>query len=784
MITIFSDFNHLVKDKDTFIAQDVKDYVVAYNEILRVLDQKKDKTIYIRVPVVVNWFKRMAERYPQGSIIFEEIDARKYLQNLWGIQIPEDVSPDQLLSAGLLEIADIPNPGENFDDFILRVFYDQIYVAKNFHLSNLVEILQVFDEEKWKQNQESLLVYNIFLNRITNWRTNETDPDRRKIITKLEDQQKSLLHDLKRYKNLRFYESIGQVLMGEDYDNYRGLNLDLNNFSVNETEIPDVIQNVKYHLNQLAPIKDEKDLLSTIDSLSGLLFIEFDYLENMLLENPDLISEKVIIALSEKFSSLQDFVQSRVRKLRDLIMPEKPQKPNPSWGVDQMLKWATEEYLPYQSFCDKNNILDESLYPMSIVFSDWLVDNWIEINANSHRLVFNIFPNIANDFNQDNTINLVLVIDNLAWMMASDLEALLRQNDFNLISKQPYLSMLPSETEVSKKCLLAGTPTYKDIDESSYTTIIEKGWVPYFNDASFKYLGNPGNLKALESIDAKTFVVNFHGIDNALHMSSDKLGLPHVQHVHNILEGFVATIVAFIKKHHLQEHISIHVVTDHGSIRLPKKAKNKLKPEDFNDSKFPEVSHRFVSVTNIGYEQLSDYLKEDCAFIPSNVFGNDKHYLCAKGANRFKPTDETTYVHGGVSPEEVIVPYMKFEAIKERVQDLTVHLVDREFRYRQEQIIFDLGNPNRYKVDDIRLTVLNLNIKAEPTTIDSLGDSKMSRVAIDGLFMKTNNIEEKNSIKLQISYYCLGKRYSFTATLPIEMKSMVDLDTSMFDDLG
>jgi hypothetical protein len=87
-------------------------------------------------------------------------------------------------------------------------------------------------------------------------------------------------------------------------------------------------------------------------------------------------------------------------------------------------------------------------------------------------------------------------------------------------------------------------------------------------------------------------------------------------------------------------------------------------------------------------------------------------------------------------------------------------------------------------VNDIRLTVLNSNIKAEPTTIDSLEDSHMSRVAIDGLFMKTNNIDEKNFINLKITYDYLGKRYSFIANLPIEMKSMVDLDTSMFDDLG
>jgi len=127
-------------------------------------------------------------------------------------------------------------------------------------------------------------------------------------------------------------------------------------------------------------------------------------------------------------------------------------------------------------------------------------------------------------------------------------------------------------------------------------------------------------------------------------------------------ESFVDKVIGFIKKHNIQNQVRIHIVTDHGSIRIPDEAPNDLDPNFFKSSKFPEVSHRYVSVTNIGFTQLPDYLKKDCVLLPSNEFGNEKHYLCAKRANRFKPTENSSYVHGGVSPEEVIVPYMTFEA--------------------------------------------------------------------------------------------------------------------------
>jgi predicted protein tyrosine phosphatase len=213
-------------------------------------------------------------------------------------------------------------------------------------------------------------------------------------------------------------------------------------------------------------------------------------------------------------------------------------------------------------------------------------------------MVFNILPNNADRLKSDESINLVLVIDNLWWGLVPIIKDLFQMHGFFLSKVEPYLSMLPSETEISKKCLLAGTPTYNDIDNKTYKNIIEKGWVPYFNDATFQYISDPGKLADIGEITGHTYVVNYLAIDKALHMSSDQIGMPHLKYISNLLEGFVETIAEFIDKHDLKKKIVIHVLTDHGSTTIPVGIANDLDLSGFKSTEFTIRSPRYIAVAN------------------------------------------------------------------------------------------------------------------------------------------------------------------------------------------
>jgi len=140
-------------------------------------------------------------------------------------------------------------------------------------------------------------------------------------------------------------------------------------------------------------------------------------------------------------------------------------------------------------------------------------------------------------------------------------------------------------------------------------------------------------------------------------------------------------------------------------------------------------------------------------------------------------------VHGGLSPEEVVVPHLVFEAAVAPVQDLTVIMANNQFRYRMETVELEIGNPNAYAVENIHVATLNSNFEMEPQKVDWLNSGRNIPIRVRGLFKQTHNPEERALLSFLIRYECHGERHTQTVKLPIEMKAMVMVkDTSIFDD--
>jgi hypothetical protein len=176
-------------------------------------------------------------------------------------------------------------------------------------------------------------------------------------------------------------------------------------------------------------------------------------------------------------------------------------------------------------------------------------------------------------------------------------------------------------------------------------------------------------------------------------------------------------------------------------------------------------------------------LKLDCFFLPANDFMNPENVLCARRGNRFLPTDKDFYVHGGLLPEEIIVPYMVFEPTTVSTQDLTILLKKNEFRYRMETIELEIGNPNDSAVDQIQVSLLNGNVESEPVRIALLNGKKNMAIQLKARFKVTSILEEQSNLHIRIRYHAHGEQHTFDVLPKITMKKMVEeKSTSVFDD--
>ena len=780
MITVVYDPLDLVHHPDGKVSK-ISEYPKVIQGFLKDFDDGQLRTIFIANSVILQWFKNMSMRYPQGTFTFETADARGALAQRWGIDIPETVTNEEIMQAGLLSSDLHPQPGFSFEDTLLAHYYAPNLTSKTFPITKLPSLLEAVEPQKWKDNLSIPLLARTLRARMEEWKSKARSSDQRQLVEMFAADPNALQHQLMSFRVLRSYPAIGDAVLGATFDLFRVLKLPLEDLKVEDSKIPQTIQQVTYYLNSQQP-QNSEDLAVLLERTSGLLTVEFETIEKHLRDHPDWISAELMDQIEQKFSEHIRRSTRRIKALREMIRPAKPSDPDPNWDAESMLAWATDSYLPYQAWCDRQEQFDPDFYVIGDRFSEWLISKWDDLHANSKRMVFNILPNKAAELKQSGIVNLVLVIDNLGWSFSEMLRDLFQDQGYFLAEAEPYLAMLPTETEISKKCLLASAVGYTELDNKTYTGIIEKGWVPYFNDKAFRYISDIGSLDKIETIDASTYVVNYLAVDKALHKSADEIGMPHREQIHYLLAKLVENTIKFIDKHDLKENTRIHVVSDHGSTRIPVEQQNDLDMALFKTDGFEERSHRYLKVSNDRFEKLADNLRFDCFLLSANKFRNDENYLCARRGNRFIATDKRSYVHGGLLPEEVLVPYMVFEPATVPIQDLTVILKKTEFRYRPETVELEIGNPNHTAVEQILVSILNGNVESEPERIALLISNRNVGVQVKARFKSTNIPEEQNNLRIRIRFEARGEAHVFEVNKPITMKKLVDeKNTDIFD---
>lgn len=761
--------------------REISAYPQLVKSCLASLAEGKNQTITLSRPALLQWFKNMSARYPQGAFVFETLDARLALAQKWGVEIPASVTNEDILQAGLLALDLQPQPGFSFEDTLLAHFYAPIFSAKTFPFTQIAALLKAVEPQRWRKHKAVPLLARTLHNRLEEWKSKARSSEQRRLVELFAADPIALKRSLMQFRLLRGYPALGEALLGETFDLFRALKLMMEDLEIQEAEIRETVIQITYLLNNQQPNSPD-DLAALLETASGLLAVEFEAVEKALLAHPDWITPEIMEQVEAKFAAQSRWLRRRLEALRGMIQPPKPAAPELEWDVERMLAWARDDYLPYQAWCDAQDRFEAGLYALGDKFSEWLMARWNDLHANSRRMVFNLLPNIAAELKRPGWVNLVLVVDNLGWSFSEMLRELFQERGYYLVAAEPYIAMAPSETEISKKCLLSGAVGYQAMDDKTYKGIIENGWVPYFNDRAFRYLSDIGALSTVQAIDAVAYVVNYLAVDKALHRSADEIGMPQRVHIQHLLENLVEKCVQFIEKHGLQENIRIHVVSDHGSTRIPAEIPNDLDPSFFKTSGFDARSHRYITVSPERFAGLADNLRLDCFFLPANDFLNPENVLCARRGNRFIPTAKDFYVHGGLLPEEMIVPYLVFEPAAAPLQNLTVLLRKTEYRYRMESIELELGNPNDLAVENIAIMVLNGNVESEPARVASLNGKTKTLLQIQARFRQTKVPEDQTSLRLRVRFQARGEQHSFDFQAKITMKKMVEEKSSdLFD---
>jgi len=407
----------------------------------------------------------------------------------------------------------------------------------------------------------------------------------------------------------------------------------------------------------------EADFLKVLQSTSGLLAKEFDLLHSILTSGRFAVTEEVVTRLQDHFGPGGAVPRIKLGLLGHLVVPLRPQIPpdDVNWNWQEWLDWVRDEYIPYRHWQQASLESDPDLEAMVSRFSDWYVSNYESIHANPERSIVHALTQLSEQIAQDE-ISLVFVIDCLPLTFVDELNTAFTSAGFHRHAAESVCALLPTFTEVCKPLLISGEWT---ADFSSYKKAVEHRGAQAWGGKAVRYFG--GDLNALRGSGPQdkqsVLVLNYLPGDETLHTDVLAAGSTYEEELHRIYCRLAeAAREVFERCGSQADKFGVYVLTDHGATRLLAEETDCIDSAVLK-SLFPTEKHRFAAIEDGDIDSIPTNLWDFGYRFKQPFLESTNTYFIPRGHTTIRAGVPKGYVHGGATPEEVIVPVITWRPI-------------------------------------------------------------------------------------------------------------------------
>ena len=771
MITIIADPHaYRSEPQDALRASGTADYVRIRGAIRDALDHGQQLTVHVTDRLLVRWFEDLAG---YEGVRWERVAPEADFRRLFGVDPAPPFSPELLIELDIVSM-NAPPPGHAVDPagWALGERVHPLWAASQGSAAHLGQLIS------WAMAHADALsssLYPLVQQRLVRWagdhpayaalRAGSLAADATNLVRRTALQRYDI--GWLREQGLAQLPVLTGTLDGVRFvAALRGL-------------APAIERYWREHSAETAPTPEF--VHAALERMSGWSAVELHAIEQVLRRDASLLDPTVLQRLRRRFADLPE-AGATLDELEVLVPPARPALPQEGWNDAEWLRWATREYMPYFTWTVRAQQPRDHQHACALAYEAWLARRY------PHWLAGVESPLITGQFTllrdllsaQLSTVVVWLVVDGMTWWQGRMLREICRHQGLHAQRYEAGVALLPSLTDISKRALVTGVP----ITEPPRVSIAEAAREQLARAGVRGYVGYDTRelLAALQDPQPPQCLIWFaNTLDRLAH---DRQDIADDAIVRGYLEGLgrdLARMCTICTERGLAFHVLIG--SDHGSTLLPPGAPTRRVPQaarEVMDVWETVEEQRGTSAVSARAVMVSDGPKlqldqpdewHQLARLPYQL---PQDYLVPRGyaAVGRRPSGWT---HGGLTPEETVVPLMHLAPEPLAVQHLRLTLSGQVRSQHAGSLALLVVNPNPAPLDNVVIRVEDL----PPVSIDRIAAGGRSEAAIQLPARAIEGAELPLAWELTGSVLGVAHRQQGLARIPVRRLQTED----RFDDL-